>query len=572
MPAMQPCRIAITLMTLLAAGVATAFDREFEDRDFAPVDWTSHPFPWRQGGTASWTFEEDDGWPGRHLRVRLEANNPLPPDNSGMFFIGINETARHDPAVDGEIFVVNYQEHAIAPRLNHDWARVNLALRQGTNFFVVPEPALFVNEPVWSLMEQNALRANQFTNIMRWFDPVVPEMHPDFSTNGAEIAFGFFRGITTGTNAWNVPPGTPVFHTITGIDNWRVELMLSDPAVANTLPRAGRRVETYAINREHPATSPQAYEAFDRKFEPAPIADVTRYLTADAHVLGSGVAPEMRIAEAEARIGVFAGVRASAQGGITVQTLQPRERRSTATSRDIRHFVARAPHGVTHAEIDLWMLADGFFELRSLILGNPWEPYYDQLTAFAEQRVVLHRQSDTRTIMRGAVRIHRAPGNPSIRIVTQESWQDAVTFQPYGNGTFRRPTLDYSEVMLNVATVPVGEPFALEFRLHAETRAGDEAADWIAVADLYNTAGYHVQTSTPGVEIIEITPVADPRPRLNLVRTDAGLQLDWDASDFILQSAPGIGGAWTDRVGAVSPFLIEPLLPVEIFRLREQAP
>jgi hypothetical protein len=327
-------------------------------------------------------------------------------------------------------------------------------------------------------------------------------------------------------------------------------------------------VTTYAINRDHPTFPEPLVEAFDTQFEPAPIAEITNALVSTISAHGVGSAPRMRVAEADARIAVFGGVRVNAQGGATIQTLQPRERRAAASTHDIRHFVASARSGVSNAVIDRWMLADGFFELRPLYIGNPWEPYLEQLTASAEQTVILHRESQSHTIMRGSVKVHRSPGNPSIRILTQNSWQGAVTLRPSEIGLPVRPTLDYSEIMRNVATVPVGEAFALEFRLRAEVKAGDEAADWIAVADLYNTAGYTVQSETPGVEIMEVTPRHQSLPRLNYYRTGNALWLEWDAPEFYLQSGPASGGPWIDHSGASSPFPVQSVQPFEMFRLK----
>jgi hypothetical protein len=241
-------------------------------------------------------------------------------------------------------------------------------------------------------------------------------------------------------------------------------------------------------------------------------------------------------------------------GGVMIDPLQPLERRAEATARDIRHFVAEAPPGTTDAEIDLWMMADGFFDFWGG-LNNPWEPYGEQLTAWAEQSVILHRESQTRAIMRGAARVYRAPGNPSIRITSEDAWQGYVTFQPYGGGAFSRPTIDYSEIMLNIATVPVGEPFALEFRLRAQAKAGPEAAGWDVVADLYNTAGYTVQSSTPGVQIVEITPFAKPGPRLDIRRQPAGFQLftvdDPGEDEFVIEFSTDFAG-W-DEIGVLAP-------------------
>lgn len=330
--------------------------------------------------------------------------------------------------------------------------------------------------------------------------------------------------------------------------------MLTDPGYTNKLPRAGRRLETYALRDDHPTWPEPVLEAIDTRVEPAPLLSLTNEMLATAIVTGVGGTTGTGVASAQARAAVLSGVRTSARGGVTIGPVQPRERRAQAISRDIRHFVARAPHGVTNAVINLWMLADGFFELMPFYIGNPWEPYGSQLTASAEQTVILHRESQTRTIMRGAARVHRQVGNPSIRIFTEGAWQGAVTLQFNESGTHRRPTLDYSEVILDVATVPVGEPFALEFRLRAESKAGDEAADWFATADLYNTAGYAVQSSTPGAEIFEITPVLD-RPRLGIRRQGDVIHLfttdDPGDGEFIVESSTNLSG-W-EELGAMLP-------------------
>jgi hypothetical protein len=560
---------SLCLLALFTTLPMSAADRVFEDEDFAPENWTFHVLPTGWGGTATNFHRANDGWLDAHLETRITVYAPSTNLGSVVHTVSLNDRARHDPAVEGEIFAINYQEQARVFLLQfpdllrpNGWQRVALALRQDGVLYTAPEPRLFIESTNWIAMEQPYLRAEDFIQVPSGI------AKPDFTTNGTEIVFGFFRANSTPAGSYpNSTPGTPVFTSVGGLDNWRVELLLTDPGVTNKLPRAGRRVETYALNREHAARNIPDREAREEKFEPAPVPDVTQYLTSATNVQGLVNAPDFIAANADARIGVFAGVRARAQGGIMIDHLQPHLRLARATTRDIRQFVATAPPGTTEAQIDLWMIADGFFDFSPAI-NNPWEPYYDQLSASAEQSVVLHRESQTRTIMRGAARVHRVPGNPAIRITAEDAWQGYVTFQPAGNLAYNRPTLDYSEIMLNIATVPVGESFAVEFRLHAESRAGDEAADWWVVADFYNTAGYTVQSSTPGVQIIEITPVQE-RPPLNLRRAGSELRLEWDVAGFMLQSAPAVGGPWTDLTDAVSPHLLAPTGAVDFFRLKK---
>lgn len=133
-------------------------------------------------------------------------------------------------------------------------------------------------------------------------------------------------------------------------------------------------------------------------------------------------------------------------------------------------------------------------------------------------------------------------------------WLGAVTLQYNENNTYRRPTLDYSASLPHFATVEVGKPVAIESWLSVETMARDEAADWYALADLYNTASYTVQSSTPGVQIIEVTPIA-ARPRLGIRRQPGAFQLftadDPGADEFMLEFSTYFLD-WDD-VGVLSP-------------------
>lgn len=547
---------SLCLFALFTSLPLFAADRVFEDEDSAPEHWTFHVLPTGWGGSATNFHRPNDGWLGPHLETRITVNAPSSNVGSVVHTVTLNDQARHDPPAEGEIFAINYSEQARVFLLQfpdqlrpNGSQRVALALRQNGLLFMAPEPRLFIGSTNWLAMEQSNLRAQDFIQVPSG------NAKPDFTTNGTEITFGFFRANSTPAGSYpNSTPGTPGYTSVGGLDNWRVELLLTDPGVTNKLLRAGRRVETYALNREHVARGVPDREVREEKFEPAPVPDVTQYLTSATNVQGFVNAPDFIAANADARIGVFAGVRARAQGGIMIDNLQPRLRLARATTRDIRQFVATAPPGTTEAQIDLWMIGDGFFDFSPAI-NNPWEPYYDQLTASAEQSVVLHRESQTRTIMRGAARVHRVPGNPAIRITAEEAWQGYVTFQPAGNLAYNRPTLDYSEVLSNLATVPVGEPFALEFRLQAEARAGDEAADWWVVADFYNTAGYTVQSSTPGVQIVEITPLAPPRPLLGLRRLPGGFQIytadDPGGDEFVIEFSENLSG-W-DELGVLMP-------------------
>jgi len=67
-------------------------------------------------------------------------------------------------------------------------------------------------------------------------------------------------------------------------------------------------------------------------------------------------------------------------------------------------------------------------------------------------------------------------------------------------------------------------------------------------------------------------PNGTSQPALAILRQGDQIRLEWNAPGFILQSAPGLGSQWNDLSNAVSPFLITPQLPMEIFQLKQTGP
>ena len=214
------------LLALFSAWPLPAADRVFEDADFTPANWTFHVLPTGWGGSATNFHRPNDGWLGPHLETRITVNAPSSNVGSVVHTVTLNEQARHNPAVEGEVFAINYREDARVFLLRHPNTlipngnqRVALALRQGGLLFMAPEPRIGIEATNWSGMEQNSLRATNFIQV-----PSGPAL-PDFSTNGTEIVFGFFRANSTpaGTYPLNTP-GSPVYTSVGGLDNWRVEI------------------------------------------------------------------------------------------------------------------------------------------------------------------------------------------------------------------------------------------------------------------------------------------------------------------------------------------------------------
>jgi hypothetical protein len=70
----------------------------------------------------------------------------------------------------------------------------------------------------------------------------------------------------------------------------------------------------------------------------------------------------------------------------------------------------------------------------------------------------------------------------------------------------------YTESFMNAFTVPIGDTYAIDFRLATEARTPDAVNAW-AIADFLASGGFEMSTSTPGVTLVALSaPVPWPAP------------------------------------------------------------
>jgi hypothetical protein len=214
--------LALLSLLLLVAGRADAF----EDGDFAPADWEIVVFSFKSdggafpGGTVTAT-QEPGGYPGTLRRV---VDNiiaaPSASEYSTTWGVHLRAGAVWNPMTEGPIGTLDYEEDARLFAPAGDGQLTGLAIRQGGVVFV--RDAGLTPETAWTHKSRAGITANDLyaiTDVGQDFS-----QHPDFSSSGEEIQFGFFRANSNG-------PGGASYTLAGAIDNWfvRVNPLCSTP-------------------------------------------------------------------------------------------------------------------------------------------------------------------------------------------------------------------------------------------------------------------------------------------------------------------------------------------------------
>lgn len=191
----------------------------FRDETFFDFDWTIRMFTWQNGGSGSATQSAEGGNPGEYRHVVTTHNGSnYPNPATGVVAVNVTDQAVYDPATMGEILSIDYSEDAL--RIVGSQG-VGVALCQAGECYA-KGVASTGSLTGWQTVQSGLLTADDFQLVVNGvgFDDT---MHPDFSSSGAEIQFGFYR--STGCK-WGSNTGYPCGAATQegGIDNWSVTI------------------------------------------------------------------------------------------------------------------------------------------------------------------------------------------------------------------------------------------------------------------------------------------------------------------------------------------------------------
>jgi hypothetical protein len=181
----------------------------FSDGTFADADWQLVLETYSGGGTVVASQQSAGGNPGQY---RYITNTVYGPGGSSVLGFHEKTTAVYSPQTQGAIDSISYSEDSIMFSGFGEGQGTGPALMQnGKLFYYLVPHYLYSNQPSWTPQVLTSLQADNFLR-SPW---TVSAEHPDFSSLGAPIVFGFYRFNNTTSGQYTI---------IAGIDNWSVNV------------------------------------------------------------------------------------------------------------------------------------------------------------------------------------------------------------------------------------------------------------------------------------------------------------------------------------------------------------
>jgi hypothetical protein len=194
----------------------------FFDGTFNNTDWTAFKFPNAVPGSAFTSGQVTAGGdPGAYQAITRTWTGP-----GGISVGELRNGAVYDPASNGPITDISFSLDAISFKDTSGIDFVPLLMQNGNYYGTGITPLSYVFQGGgWQLIESQDLPASAF------FSSSGPE-HPDFSSKGSPIQFGYISGNGTASSL--------TITTICGVDNWSITV--------NTMPVANGQSVTMGEN------------------------------------------------------------------------------------------------------------------------------------------------------------------------------------------------------------------------------------------------------------------------------------------------------------------------------------
>jgi hypothetical protein len=210
-------QFAIIFSTIMIS-TCTKGSEIFSDAIFNISGWQLVTEQEGNGGNLSFHQESIGGNTDEYMHITLTVN--AAPPYSVVFGAFFRTGAVYDPQTQGEIVTLEYSEDSIMFDGFGDGQHSGLALRQNDVIYYAnfPFPGVGLiqsNQSSWTSQSFTSLRAEDFGRPNTLGGPHTPDVHPDFSSGGAPIEFGFYRADTTPSFKYSI---------IAGIDNWSVTI------------------------------------------------------------------------------------------------------------------------------------------------------------------------------------------------------------------------------------------------------------------------------------------------------------------------------------------------------------
>lgn len=175
---------------VMFAALASAETVVFQDNDFFDSDWRVVVYSTTDDGSVSGTHETTGGNPGAYRNVSNMLFSSLEPQ--AVYGLHLGRTSFiHDPNSQGEIESASFQIDFKDGGPQGYSQRLEPALRQNGQIYSLLTSIDTSAGSNWITSAQLDLQAEDFG----WVNPCSLEtnsnLHPDFSANGAPIAFGF---------------------------------------------------------------------------------------------------------------------------------------------------------------------------------------------------------------------------------------------------------------------------------------------------------------------------------------------------------------------------------------------
>jgi hypothetical protein len=181
-------------------------DTTFFDGTFSNSDWSEVLYVNGNGGSSSAAQTASGGNPGSFYQVTTSVN-PGPACGAGVY---LRNGFTYSPSTQGAIYNLDYSVDLIAISL---YGEAEPVVSQNGNIYFGPE--LYTTAGTWQTLTETNLMAADFARLITGTPNgelgADGTSHPDFSTNGSPITFGFIVPDSSMT--------TP-YTTIGGVDNY----------------------------------------------------------------------------------------------------------------------------------------------------------------------------------------------------------------------------------------------------------------------------------------------------------------------------------------------------------------